>query len=136
MNTFTKDYTLELLEFYLCMKVKQIPEDVTKWFWETCKDAADYMFNLSHGASYSYLTAYTTYLKANHPLEFFLGCLRMAQHEGDSIECYNKIQSEMRDMGLKLLPPNNKNEEPCIINSPELRVTKDLPVILKSPKSF
>ncbi len=83
-----------------------VPADVTKWFWETCKDAADYMFNLSHGASYSYLTAYTTYLKANYPLEFFLGCLRMAQHEGDSIECYNKIQSEMRDMGLKLLPPN------------------------------
>ncbi len=83
-----------------------VPDDITKWFLQVCHDSADYLFPKSHGAAYSYLTAYTTYLKANYPLEFFLGCLKMAQHDSNPVEIYNKVQGEMRDMGLKLLPPN------------------------------
>lgn len=83
-----------------------IPEEVTKQFWMTCVEASDYLFNAAHGISYSYITAYTTYFKANYPKEFFLSCLKIAHLEADPISYISKFQGELDTFGIKLLQPD------------------------------
>lgn len=83
-----------------------IPEAATNWFWSTCNASADYLFNANHCYSYSYITCYTTYIKARFPLEFFLGLLKLSQHESKPMEVINGVQKEMREFGFELLPPN------------------------------
>lgn len=83
-----------------------VPEDVTGWFFQIVKDSADYLFNASHAASYALITAYTTYLKANFPLEFFYACLEVSKIEADPIEAITKTQNEMSKTSIHLLPPS------------------------------
>jgi len=83
-----------------------IPEEVTKQFWQTCVEASDYLFNAAHAISYSYITAYTTYFKANYPKEFFLSCLKIAHLEADPIQYISNFQGELETFGIKLLPPD------------------------------
>lgn len=83
-----------------------IPPEITKYFWDTCNASADYLFNANHCYSYSYITAYTTYLKANYLLEFFLALLKLAQHEAKPLLVITAVQKEMASLGLKLYPPN------------------------------
>ncbi len=87
-------------------KERNIPEEVTKYFWDVCNASADYLFNAAHSTAYSFLTAYTTYLKANHPKEFFLALLKMSKHEQAPQEVISKILFETRQMGIELLPPD------------------------------
>ena len=64
---------------------------------------ADYGFNRSHSVAYAYLAYQTAYLKAHHPAYFYASVL---SHEAqDSAKVY-KYSSELRSMGLKLLPPD------------------------------
>lgn len=60
----------------------------------------------SHSASYAFLTAYTTYLKANHLREFTLQLLRMAPNETDPQEAIQAVIKECPDLGIKVLPPD------------------------------
>lgn len=83
-----------------------IPNEVTQKFWDTIKKSADYLFNKGHGFSYAIITAQTTYLKANHPKEFFLSLLKMAKYEPNPIEVISKINQELRHFGITLLPPH------------------------------
>jgi DNA polymerase III alpha subunit len=61
---------------------------------------------VSNCFSYAYITCYTVYLKQNHPLAFYLACLKLAQYETDPMSCIGSIQKEMRESGFQLLPPN------------------------------
>ena len=85
---------------------KNIPVEATKWFWDTCNASADYLFSANHVFAYSYITCYTVYLKANHPLAFYLACLKLAQYETDPMVCIGNIQKEMREKGYRLMSPN------------------------------
>lgn len=60
----------------------------------------------SHSAAYSMVTAYTLFLKANHPLVFYFSLLEMASEEADSHAVVAQIEKEMRARGFKLLPPH------------------------------
>lgn len=60
----------------------------------------------SHSISYASIAAATTYLKFNHPKEFFLSLLKMTKHEPDPIEEISKINRELNDFGIKLLRPD------------------------------
>lgn len=60
----------------------------------------------SHSVGYAALSAITTYLKFNHPTEFYLSLLNMSRHEPDPIGEITKISKEMKNLGLELLPPN------------------------------
>ena len=60
----------------------------------------------SHSVGYAYLTAVTCYLKANHPLEYFVSMLKNCKNEQDPIGEISKIQSELHHFGIKLLPPH------------------------------
>jgi DNA polymerase-3 subunit alpha len=64
---------------------------------------ADYGFNRSHSVAYAYLAYQTAYLKAHYPAYFYASVL---SHEAqDSAKVY-KYSTELRSMGLKLLPPD------------------------------
>jgi DNA polymerase-3 subunit alpha len=64
---------------------------------------ADYGFNRSHSVAYAYLAYQTAYLKAHYPAYFYASVL---SHEAqDSAKVY-KYSSELRTLGLKLLPPD------------------------------
>lgn len=60
----------------------------------------------SHAVSYAYLTAATVYLKARYPQAFYLTMLRLAKEEPDPTGYMNTIISEMRKVGVQLLPPD------------------------------
>jgi DNA polymerase III alpha subunit len=76
----------------------------------------------SHAVSYGYLTAVTTYLKAKHPLAFYLTMLKLAKEEPNATEYMNTIISEMTRAGIKLLPPDiTRSEMDFTIEGPSIR---------------
>jgi len=66
----------------------------------------DIIVSNSHSVGYAYLTAATTYLKANYTVEYFTCLLNSTQYEQKPIEEISKIQSELPYFGIKLLPPD------------------------------
>lgn len=60
----------------------------------------------SHSVAYAALAAVCTYLKFKHPKEFFLSLLKMTRHEQNPMMEIAKIQKELRDFNIKLLPPH------------------------------
>lgn len=64
---------------------------------------ADYGFNRSHSIAYAYLAFQTAYLKAHYPAYFFAAVL---SHEADDSAKVYKYSSELRSMGLRMLPPD------------------------------
>lgn len=64
---------------------------------------ADYGFNRSHSMAYAVLAFQTAYLKAHYPAYFYASVL---SHEAqDSAKVY-KYSTELKSMGLELLPPD------------------------------
>jgi DNA-directed DNA polymerase III PolC len=74
--------------------------------WKVAEDSANYSFNASHAVSYATLSALTTYLKFNHPKEFFLALLRSSKHEPNPHEEIEAISQELSFFNIKLLPPD------------------------------
>ena len=74
--------------------------------WKVAEDSANYSFNASHAVSYATLSALTTYLKFNHPKEFFLSLLRSSKHEPNPHEEIESISQELGFFGIRLLPPD------------------------------
>lgn len=87
-------------------KTEGIPESVTKYFWDVCNASADYLFSLNHCAGYSFITAQTAFLKANHPREFVLSLLKLSKHEPDSSSVVASIIGEAKQMKIDVLPPD------------------------------
>jgi DNA polymerase-3 subunit alpha len=85
---------------------KNIPKDVATLIWSTLKASADYSFNRSHSHCYSATAAVCAYLKHHHPKEFFLSALRLAKEEQNAFECISRINSEMKQFGIQMLPPD------------------------------
>jgi DNA polymerase-3 subunit alpha len=70
---------------------------------------ADYGFNRSHSIAYAYLAFQTAYLKAHYPAYFYAAVL---SHEADDSAKVYKYSSELKTMGLRLLPPDvNESDE-------------------------
>ncbi len=70
---------------------------------------ADYGFNRSHSMAYAYLAFQTAYLKAHYPSFFYASVL---SHESDDAAKIYKYSSELRSMGMLLLPPDvNESDE-------------------------
>jgi DNA polymerase-3 subunit alpha len=89
-------------------KVKQnkLPKEVGEILWKIMEDSANYSFNKSHSLAYAALAAVTIYLKFNYPQQFFLSLLKMSRNEPDPIGEISKIQKEMHEFNIKLLPPH------------------------------
>ncbi len=87
-------------------RARGVPEDIIKYFWDTCNASADYLFVKSHAYEYANLTAQTTYMKANYPKEFTLASLKMSKFEPNSQTVLTSIISEAKQLGVKILPPD------------------------------
>lgn len=101
------------LEPFILQKAKEQginEENITK-FWNTCNASADYLFSANHCCAYASITAINTYLKANHPIEFYTSLLQMSKHESKPVEEVKTIYREMAKKGIKLLPPSILSKE-------------------------
>lgn len=87
-------------------KENKLPKTVSEIFWKILEDSANYSFNKSHSLAYAALAAVTIYLKFNYPKEFFLSLLKMSRNEPDPIGEISKIQKEMHEFNIELLPPH------------------------------
>ena len=88
------------------IKENKLDEEVGDILWRVAEDSANYSFNKSHSISYSFLAAWTTYLKFKYPQEFFLSLLRMTKFEPSPQEEINKICQELPRFNFELLPPD------------------------------
>jgi DNA polymerase-3 subunit alpha len=80
-----------------------IKKKIAKDIFDLMAKFADYGFNRSHSMAYAILAFRTAYLKAHYPAYFYASVL---SHEAqDSAKVY-KYSSELRSMGLALLPPD------------------------------
>lgn len=60
----------------------------------------------SHSVSYASLSALTVYLKFNYPKEFYCSLLKESKEEPKPLEEIAKIHAELKNFGIKLLPPH------------------------------
>jgi len=88
------------------IKENNLDPEAGEILWKVAEDSANYSFNKSHSISYAMLAAWTAYLKFNHPQEFFLSLLKMANHEPDPREEIRKISQELAHFNIKLLSPD------------------------------
>ena len=103
-------------------KQNKLPIEVSEILWKILEDSANYSFNKSHSISYAGLAAITIYLKFNYPQQFFLSLLKMTRNEPDPIGEISKIQKEMHNFGIKLLPPHIiKSEMDFSIEAKDIR---------------
>jgi DNA polymerase-3 subunit alpha len=82
---------------------RNIPKKTAKEIFDLMAKFADYGFNRSHSIAYAYLAFQTAYLKAHFPSHFYAAVL---SHEADDSAKVYKYSTELRSMGLKLLPPD------------------------------
>lgn len=87
------------------------PKEVADMIWKIADDSAGYQFNISHATAYATLTCQTIYLKVKYPKEFFLALLKMAREEPNPTQQIARIQLELKEFGIKLLPPNILSKE-------------------------
>lgn len=87
-------------------KDNKLPKEVGDILWKILEDSANYSFNKSHSIAYAALAAITIYLKFKYPQAFFLSLLRMSRNEPEPIGEISKIQKEMHQFDIKLLPPH------------------------------
>jgi len=88
------------------VEANSLDTEVGEFLWRVAQDSANYSFNKSHSISYATLAAWTTYLKFNHPQQFFLALLKMAYYEPNPQKEIQKISQELSSFNIKLLPPN------------------------------
>lgn len=80
--------------------------DVAEYFWKLLEESADYSFNLSHSLGVSYVGALTTYLKYNHPKEFYTSFLNNCKEFPDFVEKTSSAIRELKHFGIKILAPD------------------------------
>lgn len=80
-----------------------IPQAKAEEIFKLMAQFADYGFNRSHSVAYAYLAFQTAYLKAHYPAYFYASVL---SHEADDSAKVYKYSTELRSMGLNLLPPD------------------------------
>lgn len=83
-----------------------VSRKAAEFVWTTANLSADYLFNLSHGISYSVTAAYSCFIKFNYPKQFFLRALEKTQKMQHPYEEIEKIQRELPYFGIQLLPPD------------------------------
>lgn len=82
---------------------RKIPKKSAKQIFDLMAKFADYGFNRSHSIAYAVLAFRTGYLKAHYPSYFYAAVL---SHEADDSAKVYKYSSELKQLGLELLPPD------------------------------
>jgi hypothetical protein len=77
-----------------------LKEEVAKTIWDTINTMGSWAFNRSHAVAYGLVSYWCCALKAHHPLEFALACLRSAKDDEQSIHILRDLVNE----GFKYKP--------------------------------
>ena len=89
-------------------KTNDIDERNANLIFDKIAGFAGYGFNKSHSACYGFISYWTGFLKANHPIAFMSGLLSNEITNTDKISIF---VNECFRMGIEILPPNlNKSE--------------------------
>ncbi len=80
-----------------------VDQDTAQTIFEQIETFASYGFNRSHAAAYALTTYTTAYLKAHYPYEFMAALTSLDMDDVD--KTYKNIAA-LREMGIKLLPPD------------------------------
>lgn len=96
-------------KFIELMMKQNISESTSEHWWKVIEDSGDYLFNRSHSVSYSFITYYCAWLKANYPAEFFTALLTIRSQTDTpkdwAIKAPEYVQ-EAKELGLLILPPD------------------------------
>ncbi len=84
-------------------KERGISERKASALFDTLARFAEYGFNKSHSAAYSYLAYITGYLKAHYSVEFMAALLTSETGNTDKVV---KYINECRELGIEVLPPD------------------------------
>jgi DNA polymerase-3 subunit alpha len=84
-------------------RTNQIDERTANQIFDKIAGFAGYGFNKSHSACYGFISYWTGYLKANHPIEFMSALLSNEITNTDKISVF---VNECFRMGIEILPPN------------------------------
>ena len=84
-----------------------IEEKEARNIWEHMCTFGSWAFNKSHAISYAMISYWCAYLKANHPLEFAVACLRNSKDDEQVV----KLLRELIKEGFKYEPFNKKLSE-------------------------
>ena len=114
-----EDMAKEEIKFIDGAIANNIKRDKAEAIFKLMAQFADYGFNRSHSIAYAYLAFQTGYLKAHYPSYFFASVL---SHESDDSAKVYKYSSELRSMGLSLLPPDiNESDDSFTPSSDSVR---------------
>jgi len=97
--------------------VRGYAPQTAEWIYEKMiEPAADYSFNKSHAACYSYISYQTAYLKAHYPIEFHAALLRSVEED---TEKFAKFVNEIQLQGFTIALPdiNSSFEHVSAINN-------------------
>jgi len=104
-----------------CNKYGLEEKDSNAW-WEIMVGCSDYIFNKSHSISYSFITYYCAYLKANYPHEFYTALMSVRAMTEQPKKWATKAPeyvNEAKYFGIEFSPPDINNSER------EFKITKD-----------
>ena len=84
-----------------CME-KGITERRAEEIFRLVEKFAGYGFNKSHAAAYALLSYQTAWLKAHHPVEFYVASMAFDRHLTDKLGIFTE---DARRLGVRVLPP-------------------------------
>ncbi len=80
-----------------------LSRDLATRTFEDMEKFSRYGFGKAHTTSYAFVSYWTAYLKANHPIHFMASLLTSVQGDLDKVAEY---VAECREMGIEILPPD------------------------------
>ena len=100
-----------------CKEHNQIDAEKADEIFDVMMKFAEYGFNRSHSAAYSFVAFQTAYLKANYPAEYMASVLT---HNMNDIKKVTFFMEECKRMGMPVLGPDvNESEYKFTVNSKE-----------------
>ncbi len=102
-----------------CFEKNGISEADAEWLFDQLMPFAEYGFNKSHAAAYSYVAVQTAYLKKYYPLEFMAALMTSVLNSSTKIAEYI---ASCRETGIELLPPDvNYGEADFAVDNGKIR---------------
>lgn len=87
---------------------KGVEEKVAEHVFDKMAKFAEYGFNKSHAAAYTYIAYQTAYLKAHYPVEFMAATMTLDKINTDKLAFF---RNDLKQMNIDVLPPDiNKSE--------------------------
>ena len=102
-----------------CFDTNGISNEDAEWLFDQLMPFAEYGFNKSHSAAYSYVAVQTAYLKKYYPLEYMAALMTSVLNSSTKIAEYISV---CRESGIELLPPDvNHGEADFSVDNGKIR---------------